>query len=297
METINGLMLWSAGREGLADSITVNELKSVHPAWARVVADCTAWVEQGDFTVCSTTAETPAPVCICGPCGSSLDVAWALVEQGALSEWGAVLAVSQRSGRGQLRRDWISPAGNLYAAWLWPELPQAFAPLVSLVAGGVVAETLKELGMAVHIKWPNDLLLENGRKVGGILVEERFGKTLVGIGLNLDSSPQDSEIRESWSPRAGIMSPLGDEKNVISLWCGLVKSARCWYEAHASSENPQNFLDWLESRIAWLGLNVRVRSSQGEFVAVPVGLAADGGLVLRRGNQTEILYSGSIALE
>lgn len=290
-------MLWSSGREGLADPLTVGELSSVHPVWAQLADGCAGWDARGDFLACSAGVELPAPVCVCGMCDSSLDVAWEFIRQGLLPEWGAVLAVSQRSGRGQLRREWISPPGNLYAAWHWPEQPPDFAPLVSLVAGAVVAETLTVLGLDVQIKWPNDLLLKDGRKVGGILVEERFGKTLVGVGLNLFSAPQDKDIRELWSPKAGSMSPVGDKINVISLWSGLVNCARYCYEAFASGVNPRQYLDELEPRIAWLGRNVRVWSSGGEYLAVPVGLAADGGLVLRRGSDTHILYSGSIALE
>jgi len=296
MHDINGLMLWAAGRDGLAEPLAPDALAAAHPLWGRSLQDCTDWQRQGEFWSCSGVVALPAPVLVCGDCGSSLDVAWDFISRDALPEWGAVLALSQQSGRGQLRRPWASPPGNLYAAWRWPALPEGFAPLVSLAAGAVAAKALEEAGCPVLLKWPNDLLLADGRKVGGILVEERGGKTLVGLGLNLVSAPNDAEIRELWSPRAGVLSPLSDQKNHFSLWSGLVNCALSWYEALASSGNPRNFLDALEPRLAWIGRTVRVWGTGDEYTAVPLGLADDGGLILRRGNDTQTLHSGSIAL-
>lgn len=50
------------------------------------------------------TASVPAPVYLCGSATSSMDVARALAAHGQLPVWGSVLALSQRSGRGQLGR-------------------------------------------------------------------------------------------------------------------------------------------------------------------------------------------------
>ena len=54
------------------------------------------------------TASVPAPVYLCGPATSSMDVARALAAYGQLPVWGSVLALSQRSGRGQLGRGKIA---------------------------------------------------------------------------------------------------------------------------------------------------------------------------------------------
>jgi BirA family biotin operon repressor/biotin-[acetyl-CoA-carboxylase] ligase len=40
----------------------------------------------------------------------------------------------------------------------------------------------------VHIKWPNDVLILN-KKVAGILIEIEGPYAIVGIGVNLESSP------------------------------------------------------------------------------------------------------------
>ena len=122
---------------------------------------------------------------------SCLDAAFELARAGRLRIWDSALAASQTAGRGQLRRQWHSPPGNIYAALRLPVTPpfdgSSAAPAVGLLA----AEALGALGWHVRIKWPNDLVLHMAgvpRKVAGILLEERGGVLLAGIGVNVRPS-------------------------------------------------------------------------------------------------------------
>jgi BirA family biotin operon repressor/biotin-[acetyl-CoA-carboxylase] ligase len=101
----------------------------------------------------------------------------------------AVLARRQRHGRGQRGRRWVSPAGGAWisAALPWPEAVEAAAPPGLAVAVGLALE-LEGLGLAVRLKWPNDLLLD-GRKLAGLLPRLRLRGARVrwaqvGVGLN-----------------------------------------------------------------------------------------------------------------
>ena len=100
-----------------------------------------------------------------------------------------VLARRQRFGRGQRGRVWQSPAGGawLSAALPWPEEPGCSAAPGLAVAVGLALE-LEGLGLAVRLKWPNDLLLD-GRKLAGLLPRLRLRGARVrwaqvGVGLN-----------------------------------------------------------------------------------------------------------------
>ena len=112
-----------------------------------------------------------------------------------------VRAIEQSRGRGRHSRDWVSPPGNLYFSMLLrPGLPIADCANLSLVAGLALRNAIAGCvsGMAVELKWPNDVLL-NSRKVAGILTE---GETdtrgmvrylIVGCGVNLVSHPELSD--------------------------------------------------------------------------------------------------------
>ena len=100
-----------------------------------------------------------------------------------------VLADRQSRGQGQQGRPWSSPRGGVWlsAALPWPEQEESAAALGLAVAVGLVRE-LESLGLAVRIKWPNDLLVGD-RKLAGLLPRlrrrgSRIALARVGLGLN-----------------------------------------------------------------------------------------------------------------
>ena len=120
-----------------------------------------------------------------------------------------LVAEAQTAGRGRLGRDWHSSAyeGTGVVPALTFSLGLPLAPRdwsgLSLAVGVCVAEslqpTLPDAGSGrprILLKWPNDLWLQDERKLGGILVETAsFGQqagaldsqryVVVGIGLNV----------------------------------------------------------------------------------------------------------------
>ncbi len=76
----------------------------------------------------------------------------------------------------------------------------------------MVADELAARGAAVRIKWPNDLLVD-GRKVGGILVEERGGVVVAGLGLNLGGAPRDHALRATPGAARRLPGARNGEKN------------------------------------------------------------------------------------
>ncbi len=117
-----------------------------------------------------------------------------------------LVAEQQTAGRGRLGREWHTGAyegtGLLPALTFslgLPLAPRDWSGL-SLAVGVSVAESLQPRLPAadsgpprILLKWPNDLWLQDGRKLGGILVETASfagapGESryvVVGIGLNL----------------------------------------------------------------------------------------------------------------
>lgn len=118
--------------------------------------------------------------------------------QAGAAEGTAVLALAQTRGRGQQGRPWISPAGKgLYLSVLLRPHSQALdGGRIAALAADAVRAVLAEAGVpALTIKPPNDVLA-GGRKIAGVLVEPRIGRTgcefaVVGIGVNLKHTAGD----------------------------------------------------------------------------------------------------------
>ncbi|WP_222183967.1 biotin--[acetyl-CoA-carboxylase] ligase [Geminicoccus harenae] len=109
-----------------------------------------------------------------------------------------VVAGRQTAGRGRHGRGWTSPAGNLYLTLLLrPGRPAIAVAGLALVAGLSLAEACAALGAPLgrlHLKWPNDLLLD-GAKLAGILLESESGSgqqvewVSIGMGVNIAEAP------------------------------------------------------------------------------------------------------------
>lgn len=99
----------------------------------------------------------------------------------------------QSAGRGRAGRNWLAePDAALMFSLAWPfHLGMQALIGLPLVVGVVVAERLRQLGVQVELKWPNDILLE-GKKLAGILIETSQAQTafplvwaVIGVGINL----------------------------------------------------------------------------------------------------------------
>jgi BirA family transcriptional regulator, biotin operon repressor / biotin---[acetyl-CoA-carboxylase] ligase len=115
-------------------------------------------------------------------CTSTQELLEATMPEGAVA-----VADYQTAGRGRLGRSWEAPPGDalLVSVLLKPPADRPL-PQLALVAGVAVADALERLtGLAVQIKWPNDVMLRR-TKVAGILAEARDGAVVVGIGINLN---------------------------------------------------------------------------------------------------------------
>ena len=123
---------------------------------------------------------------------STNKIAVHLTEQGE-REGTAVVADTQRKGRGRMGRAWISCPGNLFVSYIINGKTVKENPELSFLVGITVAESIEKLvpQTKCFCKWPNDIML-NDCKICGILIEAAAGGCVVaGIGVNLQSHPEN----------------------------------------------------------------------------------------------------------
>lgn len=86
-----------------------------------------------------------------------------------------LLAESQTAGRGRQGRSWVNQPGDCLMYSLGLMLKPVDWSGLSLVVGLSIAESLQAAGQSsqteIGVKWPNDLWLRDGRKLGGTLIE------------------------------------------------------------------------------------------------------------------------------
>lgn len=276
----------------------VSSLSSMHPSWAEDVDKYGPWRAEGSLLRGGDSCQST--VIVAASCETTMDLARTYMESGTLGHWGAVVCAEQPGGRGQLRRPWTSIPGNLHASIVLPKPSVAgpwselLEPLLPLVMGHVIMVVLEGFGAMLELKWPNDILQE-GCKVGGMLIEEKNGHSILGFGLNIVGCPPESAMRDDHSVPAGKIAIPSMSGGPLTLLENLVNRGKNVYAVMLDEIPPSKFITMVEKRLAWMGQTIQVREgNEAPYEAVITGLCPKGGLVLRRGGEEAVLYSGSI---
>ncbi len=108
-----------------------------------------------------------------------------------LSHLEYIFAHAQTAGMGRHSRAWVSERGNLYISIYLKEVSLPITWIPHWIATSLVSVVL-ELGVSesrIQIKWPNDILVDGSKKLAGILCEKIKSGYVIGVGMNIVSSP------------------------------------------------------------------------------------------------------------
>ncbi|HEY9689344.1 MAG TPA: biotin--[acetyl-CoA-carboxylase] ligase [Coleofasciculaceae cyanobacterium] len=226
---------------------------------------------------------------------STNQVAWELAKTGA-PPGTIVIALQQSAGRGQWGRQWSSPLGGLYLSrYFEPQLGPEDGAQLTLAAAWGLAQTLRDRGVPVALKWPNDLVVQ-GRKWGGLLTETRLAggaiaRAVTGLGLNWSNPVPDTGINALalWADR-----PDPPIRSLAELAAGAIAGLTRG-EHQRQTGGIESFLaDYLEL------LETRGRPVQvGDRTGIAVGITPRGELRVKLSDAiaTELhLPPGSIRL-
>lgn len=206
-----------------------------------------------------------------------------------------ITAAIQTAGRGRGGNAWVSQPGNLFATFLLrePSLPPA-APQLAFVTGlavhDAVAACAPNLGPALQLKWPNDLLC-NGRKLAGLLIEAENAPVFaaaVGVGINCVSHPPNATF-----PATDLKSE-GAHVTAATLFAALAETMRSRLTQWARGEGFASVrADWLK-RAAGLGEPVKVRLPDRQLAGRFSGVDESGRLLLETAGKIEAITAGEV---
>ena len=204
--------------------------------------------------------------------------------RGGAREGLVIIAGQQTKGRGRAgRRWWSPPQGGLYLSLLLrpQSLPHHALAWLTMALSLGAAEAIEQVtGLAVQIKWPNDLEWQ-GRKLAGVLAEGSFSGdhldyVIAGIGLNLDvdfnAQPDLAAAAASLTELVGRPVPVAD----------LVAALLYHTEQHyvAACEGHSLVPAW-SARLVTLGRPVTARTPDGRaYHGIARQVLPDGALQL-----------------
>lgn len=203
-----------------------------------------------------------------------------------------VLAKTQTAGRGRHGRKWVSSEGSglYFSIVLRPKLDTRSLPLITLMAGVAVFDTLKVYGLKPDIKWVNDLLVGE-KKIGGILaetVEAPNGLAVIlGIGVNLTSRNFPDEIAET---ATSIEAETGKRIDSDEMAEHLTGYLSYFYDVLNGDVGGAAIVEeWRIRSTYFVGKHVRVTVHGKVIEGVTDGLETSGALRLKRGDGSVVV--------
>ncbi len=201
-----------------------------------------------------------------------------------------VIADEQTAGRGRIKRVWLSPKGSIaLSIILYPSVVN-LPSLIMLASLAVVHSIEAVTGLRSQVKWPNDVLVNDG-KVCGILIESSVRGNIVDyaiIGIGLNVNLKLSDFPEIQSMATSLSAELGRDVSRLKMVRRLLVEVEGLYLALQAGGSI--YEEWRDSLVT-LGRKVRVKSGETVYEGIAESVARDGSLLLRHpgGNLSKIV--------
>jgi BirA family biotin operon repressor/biotin-[acetyl-CoA-carboxylase] ligase len=217
---------------------------------------------------------------------STMDVAFRVGGRNPL-HFTLVVSDMQTRGRGSHGRCWCSSAGDLHLSVLLTEFD--FKIPYSMVTSYAVYRTLRGYTQRVRLKWVNDVLWENGKKIAGVLTEEKAGRTVIGIGVNVNSS---FPVRAMRDRATSFFRETGHRIPLTTLLVSVVSELKSLLNAVHGGGLEKVLAQW-EADSCIVGRSVLVENGKRTYQGIVTEIEkSSGALVLECGGERRIFYDG-----
>jgi BirA family biotin operon repressor/biotin-[acetyl-CoA-carboxylase] ligase len=229
---------------------------------------------------------------------STNNYAMQLIDANKALQGMTIVAQNQFAGKGQRGKTWVDTAGKslLMSVIVFPYtgIQEQFAFNASIAV--VIANILQKLhaGWRSHIKWPNDLII-NDRKAGGILIENvlrgsNWTHSVIGLGLNVnqDILPPDLPFAASLKLAGGKEFDIAALRDEIRLKVTEVAERPLPLDAVMSAYNKMLYKRGELQRFSKNGSPVELRIMNAH---------ADGTLEVQEGDSITFYHHGQVVWE
>ena len=202
-----------------------------------------------------------------------------------------VITKNQTNGKGQRDNKWFSSLNKSLTFSLIINENSQCDQLLSLKIGIAIIEAInKNINIKSHLKWPNDIMINN-KKIGGILIEKKKNKIVIGIGINVneDLSDMNSTIKNK-STSLKIAANLSIELEIL---LAMILNE---FEFYYNQKNYKKIIKKWEENCFHINKNIKFykndKITNGKFL----GLTKNGNAIINISGYKKIINSGIINL-
>lgn len=207
-----------------------------------------------------------------------------------------LLTEEQTAGRGRRDRRWeMKPGAGLMLSAFVPGTLETTVSLVPMAMSMAARDAVVATDRSVAVKWPNDLVTPDDRKVGGMLGEVMRADgglvgVVVGLGLNVTWPPSDG----TGPPNATSLESLGSSPiDRVALAADLiVRLDRLLDEVERNGSS--GVIDAYRAACGTIGRRVRVETDVGAFEGRATDIDSRGALVVATGGEQLTVTVGDV---
>lgn len=172
-----------------------------------------------------------------------------------------ICARKQTKGRGRLGRSWESEEGGIYFSLiLIPDISFDEVQIMTALCAVGIRKALSSF-LPCKIKWPNDIVSDDGKKICGILTKLRYDgndKAIINVGIGINANTK--KFDESLKYASSISLITGKDVNENLVLCRVLEEI----ERSCNLENTSETMEEYKRECVTLGKRVRVLYADSE---------------------------------
>ena len=223
------------------------------------------------------------------------------VEEFSKPTW--IIAKKQTKGKGRNGNVWFSSDGNFSGSFIFfPTVERSHFHLYGFFIGVALYNTVKKIvkdGVDIRLKWPNDLMIENG-KAAGILLESvqsldsnKIG-LIVGVGVNLNSHP-NLNIDGYRGYNSQCVANFSDHEICQIKFFSKFNDELKELGSYIEEKDLGSILKLWKPRSYDKGTTIQISDNKGGVnLGKFLGLDEIGGLIVSDHSGTKKIYSGDV---
>jgi BirA family biotin operon repressor/biotin-[acetyl-CoA-carboxylase] ligase len=217
--------------------------------------------------------------------GSTQDDLAQLISQSKAINGEVITTNYQSAGRGRLDRKFDAPASSalMFSLYIQPQRDKSDWSFLTLLTGlsALFGLTALDPESRPTLKWPNDILMSDG-KVGGIIAQATSDGVIIGVGINVGMTQEELPVAHATSLLLNKFSVL--DRNLI-----LASFLNTFEELLERWQNGEDLRHLYNERSATIGCEVRIEHPDGSYkIGKAVDITPTGELILEDGSRVSV---------
>ena len=186
---------------------------------------------------------------------------------------GVFVANHQNGGKGRRGRRWESKTNSSLLCSYVIKSGQVIPWQSVAVLNLATCDVINGLGGNISLKWPNDLMCESGKKLGGCLTEIFNDYLVVGIGVNINNDGFSQELKSTASSLEEIEIQINRDDFIDYVIDN--------YRKLKDQLNTEKLIQKYAENSFTIGKQVRIDQVNQSYEGKAEGVRGDGSLLVR----------------